>query len=474
MHKFFEACGVDGGLRLDLDGPGGPECRVLDQPFAVIGRNAGADVTLTDRRVSRRHAYLQAIAGEVFCVDIGSRAGVYWGRLRRPSGWVDREQGVIINPFRMRRGEADAAAGGPAGADRPADPLGRQSADLRPSTGVVLEFPHAAAEQSSWKLNRPLTLLGRSPHCPVRLTAPGVSRFHCSLLHTPTGVWAVDLLGRGGIIVNGASVRYRRIDDGDELQVGSVLIRFRFESPRVGNGTTAGIVPGILEGGGASGNPGMHPWPSIDPPAPPTDLTWPPATSGRAPGREVARRLVASDAESEAFADLTLLHGADDFGLMPEQRRQQEQMFDQCQQVMRMIVQRFGDKQRDQMRAVREEINRIRQLSGELRSLHSRLSTASHPHSDWSPPSPRAESAAVPPSTESGLSDPGPPPSQRAEGRPPIPSGGPVEVGAAATSPEEMHGLIRRRMEALEREQKSRWQKIADLMRGPRTGHSGV
>jgi len=41
-------------------------------------------------------------------------------------------------------------------------------------------------------------------------------------------------------------------------------------------------------------------------------------------------------------------------------------------------------------------------------------------------------------------------------------------------SPEDLHGLIRRRMEALEREQKSRWQRIVDLMRGPQTGHSGV
>ena len=60
---------------------------------------------------------------------------------------------------------------------------------------------------------------------------------------------------------------------------------------------------------------------------------------------------------------------------MQRQARQQEQMFDQFQQVMTMIVQRFGDKHRDEMRVVREEITQIRQLSGELQSLHSRLSS---------------------------------------------------------------------------------------------------
>ena len=43
---------------------------------------------------------------------------------------------------------------------------------------------------------------------------------------------AVDLLGRGGIVVNGASVRSRRIDDGDELRIGLVLIRFRWDINR--------------------------------------------------------------------------------------------------------------------------------------------------------------------------------------------------------------------------------------------------
>lgn len=475
MDKFFEVCGLDGRLRLDLDGPGGPECRTLDQPFAVIGRTSGADLTLSDRRVSRRHAYLQAIAGEVFCVDIGSRAGVFWGRRRGRSGWVDREQGVVISPFRIRRGKDDGVGGGPEGSGRTDDPLARQSADGAPTGGVVLEFSHEAVEQSSWTMNRQLTLVGRSHQCPVRLTAPGVSRFHCSLLRTPTGVWAVDLQGRGGIVVNGASVRCRRIDDGDQLQIGSVLIRFRCETPRVGITSTVGIVPEILGWGVASGRPEMLPMPSIDMdrPRPPDDLAG--ASTGRAPGRGVARRVGGPFAEHGEFKDSTLGPFADEFGLMQEQMRQQGQMFDQFQQVMRVIAQRFGDKQRDQMQVVREEILRIRQLSGELQSLHSRLSTApAHSPPDWSPPPGQAESPAVIPSTESGSTDPGPAPSQRAEGRPPLPLGGPIEAGAAATSPEELHMSIRRRMEVLEREQRSRWQRIVDLMRGPQTGPSGA
>jgi len=484
-------------LRLDLDGPSGPEHRDLPQPFAVIGRNAGADVTLGDRRVSRRHAYLQAIAGGVFCVDLGSRAGVFWDRRRGRSGWVDRERGVVINPFHIRQDKADCAAWESEGFDRPKDPLAKQSEDLSPASSLVLEFSHEASEPSFWKMNRLLTLVGRSPHCQVRLTAPGISRFHCSLVRTPTGVWAVDLLGRGGIIVNGVSVRSRRIDLGDELQVGSVLIRFRCDLPRVGIASTACLVPEIHDGSPATGRRDILPMPSFDPSRPPRGLTGPSATTGRASGPEVTRRVGASSAAIVQIEESDLVHFANDSGPGPHHLRQQEQMFDHFQQVMTMIVERFGDKHRDQMQVVREEITHIRQLSGELHSLHYRLSTPplslSIPDSQ-SPPgtsapvesidaafgdSPSAvmahlaDSATLLPSTESGMSDPGPGPSGRAEGPTHSRSGGSIEVGAADLASQDMHGLIRRRMEALEREQKSHWQRILDLMRGPQTGPSG-
>ena len=485
MHEFLEACGLDRRLRLDLDGPGGPERRSLDQPFAVIGRNAGADLTLSDRRVSRRHAYLQAIAGEVFCVDLGSRSGVCWGRRLGRSGWIDREQGVVINPFRIRQAKAGRTTGGSGGSDRPHDPLAKQSEDLGHLGSVVLEFSHEAAEPSSWRMNRLLTLVGRSPQCQVRLIAPGISPFHCSLVSTPTGVWAVDLLGRGGIVVNGASVRSRQIDDGDEMRIGSVSIRFRCESPRIGTASTVGIV---------SENREMHPVAAIDRARRPREMAVPPAT-GWKPARDVARRVVASSTEIGDPANPDHVHLANQSRPGPWQVPQPVPMLDHFQLVMKMIGERFRDDQRDQMQVVREEITQIHQLNGELQALHSRLSATPHtaplpcPQSpprtlppidstSAGPPavdlSPSAESPALFPTTESGLSAPGLAPSQRAESSPLLRARGPIEVGVAAVAPEVMHGLICRRMEALEGERKGHWQRILDLVSDPQTGPSGV
>ena len=77
-------------MRLVVEGPraGGGESRVLPQPFAVIGRDERADVILDDPRVSRRHVYLQAVAGQVFWVDLESRTGTCDETGTRKSGWL--------------------------------------------------------------------------------------------------------------------------------------------------------------------------------------------------------------------------------------------------------------------------------------------------------------------------------------------------------------------------------------------------
>jgi hypothetical protein len=55
------------------------------------------------------------------------------------------------------------------------------------------------------------------------------------------------------------------------------------------------------------------------------------------------------------------------FGLM------QQQMFDQFQQAMSVLVQMFGKMHRDQMEVIREELDRLRELTQEIQSLKDEL-----------------------------------------------------------------------------------------------------
>jgi chromosome segregation ATPase len=83
-------------------------------------------------------------------------------------------------------------------------------------------------------MSRVLALVGSSSACRVRLRDASVSKYHCSLVGTPAGVWVVDLLSRTGTCLNGQPIRWALLSEGDRLQVGMYVLRVWYE-----NGSTA-------------------------------------------------------------------------------------------------------------------------------------------------------------------------------------------------------------------------------------------
>ena len=74
----------------------------FDLPFALVGRDPCSDLRLDSLEVSERHAYFQIVSGQLFCIDLGSRIGVYYGGRCRRSSHVERDQVVRIGPYRLR------------------------------------------------------------------------------------------------------------------------------------------------------------------------------------------------------------------------------------------------------------------------------------------------------------------------------------------------------------------------------------
>ncbi len=68
--------------------------------------------------------------------------------------------------------------------------------------------------------------IGRLPECDVILGDPNVSRRHAEIRRQGTGFVVVDLGSTNGTRVNGAGVKERRLNDGDEITVGGTKIRF--------------------------------------------------------------------------------------------------------------------------------------------------------------------------------------------------------------------------------------------------------
>ena len=68
--------------------------------------------------------------------------------------------------------------------------------------------------------------IGRLPECSIVLNDPNVSRRHAEIRRRGSDVVVSDLGSTNGTRVNGAQVRERVLQDGDEVSVGSTTIRF--------------------------------------------------------------------------------------------------------------------------------------------------------------------------------------------------------------------------------------------------------
>jgi pSer/pThr/pTyr-binding forkhead associated (FHA) protein len=425
---FLTACGMTAPLLLDIEGPVAGR-RTLPRPFAVIGRDPRSDVTLEDEQVSRRHAYLQVVAGQVVCTDLGSRTGTHRPDGAGPATWLGADRPIRIGPYTLRLRGGDRAALAPGELSLPE---------------ITLEFLSWTTGPVRWPMRRALVLVGRSPGCGVRLPGPDVSGHHCSLVRTPMGLWVVDLLGRG-IRVNGEAVRSARLGDSDELRVGPILIRPRYHAPtgpearRVGPPTRVAAVPlgprptareGPPDRGGGPGQ--LGPPPPVPSAATPELIAWPVAP------------------ERTDGAEMLLAPLVHQFGQM------QEQMFDQFHQAIMMVFQMFGTLHRDQMGLLRDEIGRVGQLTRELQELKAAAAIPPERSAREAP----ADPAPAPAPGGAAWGAGGAPPADHA--RPDGPAGPPPDPHAY----EEIHTQLHRRIVAIQHERQDRWQKILTMLRG--------
>jgi pSer/pThr/pTyr-binding forkhead associated (FHA) protein len=360
--EFLSACGASGPLQLMIGNRGlTANPWSVHQPFALIGRDPEADVPLDHPRVDGYHAYLQVIEGGVHWLDLGSRTGIRQGDGPARSGWLDYPHGIGIGPYVIQ-----LASEGRETPDsilprtiRP-DPFSsnpRDSGDLAP---VVLEFRRDSSKPIRWRMKHILTLVGRSPHCKVRLSAPGVSPFHCSLLRRAEGMWLVNLVGPGGVTVNGSSIRAVRLEDGDELRLGEILIRVLFQDSGGTSGRRRSLVSDQI------GRPPLL----AHPPGVSRGLaTNQPAAVWMGPD-DKARRLFAGRLSSEGELSATMLALVlDQFGQM------QRQFFDQFQQTTLTMFQALGTMHHEQMEELHEKLDSLHRLSEDLQAVQSQGST---------------------------------------------------------------------------------------------------
>ena len=258
-----------------------------------------------------------------------------------------------------------------------------------PLPEVTLEFLNGRSKATRWPMHRVLSMIGSARGCKFRLPDRSVAAFHASLLRTPTGLWVVDLRGDQRISVNAVPVRASELVDGDELGVGRYRIRVQIRERGEGF-DGGGSDPAALEqstgglawqvGGGREqaalpfGGRAARTIMAARPPGMPQgqELSLPNSLAASSSGMEI----VGSDAAlAGTMAQPEISHSVlvplmNQFSLM------QQQMFDQFQQAMGMLVQMFGTMHREQMEVIREELDRLHQLSKELQELKDELASS--------------------------------------------------------------------------------------------------
>jgi anti-anti-sigma factor len=218
-----QAVGAANGFKLLVSGREIEEPRLVEcsQAFAVVGRAGRATVPLASSKVSFRHAYLQMIDGKLFCADLGSETGIFWGTDRRASGWLWPGHSVRIGPYTLQLvGDPPAAARSTAD-DASPNPLEKSSASTGSFPQYTLELFDDCHPDVVRSIDRRITLFGRHPDCSMRLDDESVSAFHCALVLTQDGLWVVDLLGKNGTRLDDKAVSFERVEVGSVLSVGT-------------------------------------------------------------------------------------------------------------------------------------------------------------------------------------------------------------------------------------------------------------
>jgi hypothetical protein len=193
-----------------------------------------------------------------------------------------------------------------------------------------------------------------------------------------------------------------------------------------------------------------------------------------APDRE-ARRLLADCVSSEGELSASMLALVlDQFGQM------QQQFLDQFQRTTLMMFRAFSTMHRDQMEELREKLDSLHQLSENLQAFRAQMSTAVAPDTGLPP----LEGIYPAPPESDFVSSSG----RNTDGHGPGPSSVAATVRETLRPEEDGPEQLRERMRsivdqpnipsmnvhewligriaALEDEQRTRWQKILDLVRG--------
>ncbi|WP_165700486.1 FHA domain-containing protein [Alienimonas californiensis] len=192
-------------------------------PQAVIGTAEGVHLRVHGDGLGPRHVVMQALNGGVLCLA-GEPGGLRTNDRQTDASLLTRDRTICFGPYELSLREGTDP---PAGEGRPRlrriYPK-RPQDDDRHGPGFCLTPTDGGDRWATLTPVRPVVTVGTRRGAGVPLRDPGADSLHALLLYGPDGPWVVDLRSRGGVRVNGRTVRRRRLEVGDEIKFGSEAV----------------------------------------------------------------------------------------------------------------------------------------------------------------------------------------------------------------------------------------------------------
>ncbi|MBI2894069.1 MAG: FHA domain-containing protein [Deltaproteobacteria bacterium] len=214
----------------------------LEQGELTIGRGEGNTVRLLERNVSRKHARLIVTKSSLTIEDLGSYNGVKVNGHKISGQRTLRSRDLIqIGDYRLSlRAKGGVIAADDAHTASFAPVSDAETAMIAMPAGGTLTppgivparllcgrlVPVAPATGRARALDRDEIVIGSAETCGVVLRHRSVSGEHAKILRVNQVYRILDLDSTNGVRVNGSEVRYAELDDGDEITLGEVVLRF--------------------------------------------------------------------------------------------------------------------------------------------------------------------------------------------------------------------------------------------------------
>ena len=370
-HRLRPECPARSGVRRSrADRRSASVTRAFDCPFVLIGRDPRSDLVLDDAQISRRHVFVQAVAGRILVVDLQSRTKVFWeGEEDVPDHGdsLDPDRFIQVGPYRIRRVGGDPSQDQEGELTDPSSPSDQERTGAGTVPRAALELPIRMGEGPSlWPLDEQVVLVGRSAECQLVLTDESVSRFHAALVPTPSGVWVVDLLAREGVHVNGERVRWAWLADGDTFRMGSFTFILRYETPP--DQITRRDVP-LEAGASVAEQPGTELAVRVREYRTMTRQALTVRPGGRSPASIEGRQAFPTRSSPPRSFRPVAVAGIRRFLSAPNPMamwQQQMQLMESFHNDMILMVQMFVAMHREHLASVRHELDMVQQLTGEL------------------------------------------------------------------------------------------------------------